>query len=249
MKYKRPKIDAHLTKQDKIVLMRDFVEYYRQRYASDHSTLNRKVPREAFAKLTDAVGSLLLKNSARLADTRGPASKFLHENPVHPSMCDLLPKRIRAFCLGLNALKQWVSAEQKAMDRLILGGNVREICRAATSKCIVTGKELSRKTLVLHHPVRDGRPPLPLSKQGHAQIEDQTSTIADNPVYIALYKLKRARHHSWVQLRRGCLDLLERQVDHSTPKVAATSRTFARKASQLTGLTYAQLLKWLEKRS
>ncbi len=40
----------------------------------------------------------------------------------------------------------------------------------AVDKCIVTGEELGERA-ELHHPMRDGRPPILLSKKGHDIIE------------------------------------------------------------------------------
>jgi hypothetical protein len=37
----------------------------------------------------------------------------------------------------------------------------------------VSGELLQRDRLELHHPVRDGRPPIPLDKDAHARIEGQ----------------------------------------------------------------------------
>ena len=246
MKYQRPKSGTRLTKHEKVELMRDYVEFYKKQYAADVSDLNRKLPREAFANILDAVGSLLLEATAQLVTTQGLVSKFLKDNPLPPSMSNKLPLDTRAFCLALNALKQWVSAEQSAMDRLILGGAAREICRDISPNCIVTGQPLDKKTLNLHHPVRDGRPPLPLSKEGHDIIEHQNSSVGNDPVEKVLLELKHKGNHSWIQLRRGCLDLLGRDVIHSTKPVKAISRAFARKAKNATGLNYDQLLNWLD---
>jgi hypothetical protein len=246
VKYQRPHSDARLTKQEKVELMRDYVEFYRRQYAINPATLNRKIPRSSFARATDAIGSLLLEMSAKLATTPGPVAEFLKDNPLPPFLSNKLPIETRAFCLALNALKQWVVAEQAAMDRLILGGSAREICRDATPNCLVTGQPLNRKTLNLHHPVRDGRPPLPLSKEGHDRIERQTSPTKGDGVMATLLKLRREGNQSWIQLRRGCLDLLGRDVAHSTKNVKANSRAFAKKAMKATNLNCDQLLDWLD---
>ena len=246
MKYQRPKSNAQLTIQEKNELMSDYVEFSRKQYAADPAALNCKIPREAFANVTDAIGSLLLKQAANLATTEGAVSKFLKDNPLPPSMRDLLPLETRAFCLALNALKQWLAAEQSAMDRLLLGGRAREICRAVTPDCLVTGRALDRQTLNLHHPVRDGRPPLPLSKEGHDRIEKQNPKPEGDSIEAVLLKLKHEGRHSWVQLRNGCLDLAGHSAIHSTANVGANSKTFARKATKATGFNCEQLLEWLD---
>ncbi len=47
-------------------------------------------------------------------------------------------------------------------------------------------------------------------------------------------------------LRRGCLEHLGQTANHSTPAVGASSRTFARKAIKVSGMTAEQLLEWLD---
>ncbi|MCX5791857.1 MAG: hypothetical protein NTY45_06500 [Elusimicrobia bacterium] len=247
MKYTRPRIETRLSKEEKVALMRDYIEYYKHQYAANPAFLNTKIPRKAFEELTNQIGALLLKKSTAWAKA-GEVSKFLHANPLPHSMRVMLPREIRAFCLALNALKQWVSAEQSAMDRLILGGTAKATCRAATPHCIVTGQELDAKTLNLHHPVRDGRPPLPLSKAGHDKIESQGATTETDPVREILLKLKHDGNRSWVMLRRGCLDLLGRTANHSTLNVGSNSKTFARKAKEVSGLDYEQILHWLDQK-
>ena len=49
-------------------------------------------------------------------------------------------------------------------------------------------------------------------------------------------------------LRRGCLDLLGLAVTHATPKVAASSKTFARKAAEASGMSFEQIIEWLDGR-
>jgi hypothetical protein len=56
--------------------------------------------------------------------------------------------------------------------------------------CLVTGKPLEAKEVELHHPARDGRPPIPLSKVGHAEIESAIGNTA-NPIDKTLRALKR----------------------------------------------------------
>lgn len=246
MKYQRLKSSANLSKEKKIELMRDYLEFYREQYAKNPATLNCKVPRNAFDDVINTIGSLLLEKTSELVKKSGTISDFLNDNPLPPSMSSFLPPETRAFCLGLNALKQWVAAEQSAMDRFILGGTARKTCRETTSSCLVTGQPLDEKNLELHHPVRDGRPPLPLNKEGHKQIEGQRSSADGNTNREKLKKLKREGNRSWIMLRKGCLDLLDRDVNHTTKNVGASSKVFARKASQATGMDYEQILEWLD---
>lgn len=96
-----------------------------------------------------------------------------------------------------------------------MGGTVRKICRRAIDHCLVTGEPLTG-TIELHHPVRDGRPPIPLSKKGHSLIESQIAAGDDVPLEdeegpdAAWNKLRRIRNQqnqSWVQLREGLVAL------------------------------------------
>ena len=111
--------------------------------------------------------------SATMAKNNPVVKNFLAETPLPPPLQDLLPDDFRVFCLMLNALKQWISAEQQATDRYLLGGTARDTLRSITNRCLVTGNEIGEQG-ELHHPVRDGRPPIILSKDGHAAIEGQT---------------------------------------------------------------------------
>lgn len=231
--------------EEKPALLRDYVSHYEREAALDPTALNRKVQREAFSDLLDRIGGVLLEESRRMAIEAGPVYEFLDSTPLPSSMENLLPREFRVYCLALNALKQWVSAEQAATDRYLPGGAARGLCRLAISKCIVTGEALG-SDMELHHPVRDGRPPLPLSKHGHDMVEGQLSTTSNDPVEAALISLKREGNRSWAMLRRGCLDLLGNPLPVTSQSVAASSRTLARKASATSKLSYGQLLEWLE---
>jgi hypothetical protein len=83
-------------------------------------------------------------------------------------------KRTCRSNFGLKALKQWTNREQMTMDGYLFGRSARQMFRTAANACLVTGEALD-STAELHHPVRDGRPPILLSKNGHAQLEGQTS--------------------------------------------------------------------------
>ncbi len=207
MSYQRPTNPNPLSKAEKVELLREYSEYYRSLATTDQSALNRKVPRDAFADLLDRIGKLLIDESKQMASSPGTVREFLDANPLPPEMTSLLPDEFRTFCLALNALKQWVGAEQSATDRYLLGGVARQSCREATSNCLVTGETLGPDA-ELHHPLRDGRPPILLSKTGHSSIEGQLSSMSDDPFERAVLSIRRERNGSWAQLRRGCLDLL-----------------------------------------
>jgi hypothetical protein len=211
----------------------------------DPSVLNRKVPREAFSELINEIGGLLTEKSTALSKSPGPVRAFLDSNPVPGKIAAFLPDSHRAFCLGLNAIKQWVVAEQAAMDRYLLGAQARDLCREAFDHCLVTGDAFS-SDVELHHPIRDGRPPIPLSKKGHALIEGQAVTAGDDPMEQALVELRRKKNRSWKHLRRGCLDLLGRPEPWESKKSLADARAFARAASAASGSDYEAILAWVE---
>jgi hypothetical protein len=245
--YERPTNRLKLSKQEKLDLLQDYVQHYRKLIAIDKAVLNRKVPRESFADLLDRVGEMLLIEAAKLATTAGPIRNFLDDNPLPRSMENSLPDQFRVFCLALNSLKQWVAAEQAATDRYLLGGAARELCRDAVKACLVTDGVLGSDS-ELHHPVRDGRPPILLSKTGHNSIEDQLTTTHDDPIGKALGPLRSEMNRSWAQLRRGCLDLLGKAEPWASRASAANARAFARRAAAAAGVGYDEILEWLASR-
>jgi hypothetical protein len=247
MSYKRPVNKSPLSKAEKLDLLKHYNEYYRNLVANDRSALNRKVPREAFNDLIGGLGEKVLAESARLASTEGPIRTFLDDNPLTPPLARRLPDDFRVFCLALNALKQWVVAEQAAGDRYLLGGGARDLCREATDRCLVSGEALD-SDCELHHTVRDGRPPIPLNKSGHASIEGQLSFEGDDPTERALRVLRSGSNRSWALLRRGCLDLLGRPVPWSSKSSEASARAFARKAHAVANLGYEQIIDWMNKK-
>lgn len=247
MPYVRPTNNKPLLKQDKLRLLTEYTTYYRNVASADEAALNQKIPRGAFSDLLDRVGTLLLEESARLATAPGPVREFLATNPLPEGMAPLLSEAYRAFCLALNSLKQWVATEQAATDRYLLGGVSRQICRAVSATCLITGEALGQDS-ELHHPVRDGRPPLLVSKAGHNRIEGQERVRATDPIERKLVELRRKSNLSWAHLRRGCLDLLGIPVFSSSKAMASSARSYARKASTVTHLGYQELLEWLDER-
>jgi hypothetical protein len=246
MAYKRPTNSTPLLKKgEKLALLEEYIGHYRKLVKANATVLNRKVPRQAFSELLDRLGEMLLTESTKLAGTSGPVQEFLTANPLPPAMAKCLPTEFRVFCLALNSLKQWVVAEQGATDRYLLGGAARELCREVAHTCLVTEEPLTQDT-ELHHPVRDGRPPISLSKKGHASIEGQLLRHGDDPIGHALSLLRRKVNRSWASLRRGCLDLLGRPVSWPSKASAAGARAFARKAAAAASAGHEQILEWLD---
>lgn len=125
--------------------------------------------------------------------------------------------------------------------------NARNELRAIAGSCIATAKSLDGDC-ELHHPVRDGRPPIPLCQEAHDEIERQQSRAdaSSDPNFLIISKIRHQNNNSWRNLRRGCLELLGEKVNHSTPAVGAGARAFARKVSNATGLRFEQIIDFLD---
>ncbi|OYP37207.1 hypothetical protein [Rhodopirellula sp. MGV] len=243
-KYIRPTNEQPLSPTEKNELLEKYFAHYESIAKKNPQLLNMKLPRGAFEDLLNKVGVTLLEESQQLASSPGPMREFLDATEPPEFLDQRLTTEFRSYCLALNALKQWVSAESAATDRFLLGGTARTQCRKLADHCLVTGDKLEDSVVELHHPVRDGRPPIPLSKAGHDEIEFTTAS-SDDPIGIALREIKRQGNRSWVMLRKGCMALIGEDVTDTTAAVLASSKTFARKANQASGLTYEALLDWL----
>lgn len=248
MSYIRPVNQNPVKPDEKPQLISEYIAFYKEiailaTERNDYSTLNVKLPRTAAEDFLSEVGVLLNQAAINAAKT-GQVRAFLDENPLPESMKNHLPDEFRAFCLLLNSLKQWVSAESKATDRYILGGTAQAKLRKASSDCMVTGVPIDK--VELHHPVRDGRPPIPLSRQGHRQIEEANAGTTETPLIQSLRELKSERTWSWKMLRDGCMSQLGEHVESRSRNSLNLSRSIANRAHELTGLSFEQLLECLD---
>lgn len=247
MTYIRPKSKFKLTPEEKESLIQEYFDFYKKLTIQNPDLINSKIPRSAFDDLLNEIGELIINKSETFANSDNEASRFLKENPLPEHLEKYLPKNFRIFCLALNALKQWLSAEQAATDRYILGGTARFQCKSLAKSCLVSGKPAENCIIELHHPVRDGRPPIPIAKEVHAEIEEQNSTAGEeDETKKILYPIKREGHRSWVMLKLGCELLLGTANITKSKPVQSSSKTFARKASEATNLNYQELLNWIE---
>jgi len=243
--YKRFENQRTLTKSEKLDLLKKYNEHYRKLIKEKGlEQLNIKIPRNAFENTLDNICSLLLDESERLSKNKSVKS-FLNENPLPEFLKGLLPDNFRVFSLLLNSLKQWVSAESAATDRYLMGGTARKICRSVSSHCLVTN-EILGKDAELHHPMRDGRPPILLSKDGHKQIEGQKKekNISNDPAWDQIKELRSHRKMSWKQLVEGCNTLLGK-IQESDCRSGAKS--FANVVINETGLDAKEILELLNK--
>lgn len=244
MPYVRPVNRNPVTPDEKSQLISEHVAYYgkiAQQAADlgDYSELNVKLPKKAAEAFLNDVGTILNQAALKAAKT-GEVKEFLDRNPLPDSMKNHLPDEFRAFCLLLNSLKQWVSAESLATDRYLLGGTVRDKLRDASRNCMITGSILDK--VELHHAVRDGRPPIPLSPEGHRQIEEFNAETTDAPLMQALRELKGERTWSWKMLRDGCMSHLGEDIQSRSKNAMGNARTFAKKAQERTGLSFEQMI-------
>ncbi|CAH2606123.1 conserved protein of unknown function (plasmid) [Rhodovastum atsumiense] len=251
MAYEFPKNPAPLAPDAKRQMLKEYYTYCRELARQDPEALNRKVPRSALMGTMDRIGTLLIEEAKSLAEQNEEVREFLAQNKPPGMMSHLLPDDFRAFCLLLNGLKQWLAAQQNATDRYLLGGTARPLCREMSETCLVTGERLT-DDMELHHPVRDGRPPIPLSKQGHRLIEKQTSATGlsggdeGDPVALAVQEIRTKGHFSWNMLRRGCRQILGLATEGGTAGSNASARTFARQAMQKANLNAEDLLAWMD---
>ena len=243
MAYKRYKSPVSLTKPQKIELLSEYVSYYSSLIAEQGTDiLNVKIPREIFSGFLDDIGSRLNEYAVKMANDEGAVKDFLTNNPLPPHMKELLPGDFRIFSLLLNALKQWVAAESASTDRYLLGGTARQTCREAVDKCIVTGEELGDNP-ELHHPLRDGRPPILLSKEGHNIVEYGTGHQNDEMTDDILQKmkdLKKEKHMSWILIREGCNAKLTGSTNYR-----ANAMSSANTIIKATGMSPTEIIEFL----
>lgn len=241
--YKRFENKNKLNKSQKIKLLEEYTKYYEDvKNSQSIEKLNIKIPRELFDDITDKIGTILIEKSNELSKN-GTVKDFLDNNPLPENMAKLLPDEFRTFCLILNALKQWVSAEQSATDRYLLGGTARTTLKEAAKICIITN-ELLTSDAELHHPLRDGRPPILISKKGHNLIENQQSISGgDNGdrIWQKMKSLKKEKHGSWELLREGCNAILD-----PSKKYRANAKSFANTIIRETGLNAKEIINKLD---
>ena len=157
-RYVRPRT-VKLAKTERAKLIRDNFQHYKAIAVEDQKLLSQKISSDGFKDVLDRVGALLIDEAKELATKPGLVREFLETNVPPASLTELLPIEFRAFCLVLNAAKVWVSAEQAATDRYLLGGQARSELRAVTDTCMVTGQRFAEVGCQLHHPVWDLRYP------------------------------------------------------------------------------------------
>ena len=241
--YKRFENKNKLDKSQKVKLLEEYMKYYNElRNSQGIEKLNIKIPRDFFDEIIDKIGTILIEKSNDLSK-KGTVKDFLDNNPLPENMAKLLPDEFRTFCLILNALKQWVSKEQLATDRYLLGGTARETLKEAAKKCIITNEQLTNDA-ELHHMLRDGRPPILISKKGHNLLENQQSISSDDnedKIWQKMKEMKKKKHGSWELLREGCNAIL-----NSSKNYRAKAKAFANTIMRETGLKANEIINKLD---
>ena len=78
MAYKRYKSEIALSKQEKVNLMSEYINYYeRLKNEQGLDVLNVKIPRDVFANILDEIGSVLNQKAIEMANEDGPVKDFL----------------------------------------------------------------------------------------------------------------------------------------------------------------------------
>jgi hypothetical protein len=206
--YARFRAGRKIGAQERLKALSEYIAHYEVIAKEQPQLLNQKLPRKVVHPILDGIGSSL-KTVASQLTAHSDIQEFLRRN--EPPICigHELTDEVRIFCLLLNALRQWTVAEQSYMDRFLFSGNVRKEIRKLATRCPVSSERIGPTTKVeLHHPVRDGRPPLPLSKNGHDKLEGFVVVARDDKDGQKLVEHRRSANppYSWKKLRVGCLD-------------------------------------------
>jgi hypothetical protein len=236
-----------LKQNDKKAVMTDYLLYYEKLYNENEDLLNIKIEREIFKKVIDKIENIIFEEAKFLLIDNQEIQTFLANNPIPPMLVEYLSDEFRVYSLLLNSLKQWITKESSRTDHFLLGSKARKICRAASSNCIVTRGELGENP-ELHHPIRDGRPPILLSKEGHELVEknfrERKSSRPklnkkDADMIAIIERLKKEKNQSWVQLREGLSE---------SDNCRESAKSFAKKVIRETGLSKDEIIGLLNRK-
>jgi len=229
-----------ITGEDRNAALREYFQHYSKLAKVNPSLLNQKLPRRIFEEVLGEIGGLIQHRARELSEKDQAMIPFLESNSLPPSLGGELTPEIRAFCLLLNAVKQWSNAEQAAMDRLIFSGNVRRELKDLATGCPVCPEAFEKSSVELHHPVRDGRPPIPLSKEGHDTVEGLVVLEENDEVARKLIEHRKTAKppYSWIRLRIGCLQassepLIEPLPDLTSNYLRTARRLFSKVSKKL----------------
>jgi hypothetical protein len=248
-RYSRYKASKKLEGDSRRQALAAYVAHYAKIAEAQPELLNQKVPRAAFDSVLHEIGLLMQQRARELATGAGAVRDFLGKNPVPACLGGELTDEVRAFCLLLNALRQWSVGEQLAMDRLLLSGNVRKELKELYTICPVAPDDSDVSAIELHHPLRDGRPPLPLSKTGHARVEGlmilETGDAAGQK--LVDFRKNSPSPISWKRLRVGCMVLKNEVPEGFETSYLTSAKGWIRRAMKQTALNETQILEFLDR--
>jgi hypothetical protein len=229
----------------------EYVRHYTIIAEEDRTLLNQKLPRKVFESVLVKIGNLLKAEARRMSTDDKETVEFLKRNPLPECLGTALTPEVRTFALLLNSLGQWTTAEKLAMDRFLFSGNVRKELKSLSNTCPICPDEFDVGKAELHHPVRDGRPPILLSKKGHEIVEGLVIIPPDDYDALRLVEHRRASNgrYSWVKLRIGCLVALDRapeMLSDATIRSGRSALTFVKKE---TGFSAENILAILDRYS
>ncbi len=229
--------------------LQKYLDHYAGIAATSPGLMNQKLPRKVFEKVLDEIGALLQQRARELAASDPDMIKFLERNTLPPCLGAELTPEVRAFSLLLNSLKQWTVAEQSAMDRFLISGGVREELRDLAQSCPIAPESFVKGQVELHHPVRDGRPPIPLSKKGHETVEGIVAIDPNDRVakQLIAHRKETSRTYSWRSLRLGCLMELGQSSYDKTVSRHKTARSNVAWVKKETSLSAETILETLER--
>jgi hypothetical protein len=246
-KYARYRALKKIEGQAKRLALAGYIKHYAEIAKAHPQLLNQKLPKRVFDAVLNQVGALLQQCAREMSTQEGELKDFLARNLVPAGLGNGLTDEIRAFCLILNSLRQWSVSEQLAMDRLLLSGNVRKELRELYTICPVAPDDADTAKVELHHPLRDGRPPIPLSKRGHDIVEGILVLEESDRAGAALVAFRRDHGPmSWKRLRIGCMDLIGNAPEGMKPSYLTNARSWARKAKRITKLEETPILAFLD---
>ena len=229
--------------------LQEYIDHYTHIAAVSPGLMNQKLPRKTFEKVLDEVGALLQRRARELATSDPDMIDFLERNTLPPCLGVALTREVRAFSLLLNSLKQWAVAEQSAIDRFLISGSVREELRDLAQNCPIAPESFDKEKIELHHPVRDGRPPIPLSKKGHETVEGIVAIEPnDQPgKRLVAHRKESSRSYSWRSLRFGCLMELGQSAYDKSISRHRTARSSIAWVKKETSLSAEAILEILER--
>jgi hypothetical protein len=239
-RYSRYKASKKLEGDARRQALAAYVAHYAKIAEVQPELLNQKVPRAAFDSVLHEIGLLMQQRARELATGAGAVRDFLKTNPVPACLGGELTDEVRAFCLLLNAFRQWSVGEQLAMDRLLLSGNVRKELKDLYTICPVAPDDTDVSAIELHHPLRDGRPPLPLSKTGHARVEAAGQKLVE-------FRKNSPSPISWKRLRVGCVVLKNEVPEGFEPSYLINAKSWIKRAMKQTALNETQILEFLDR--